>query len=111
MSASNYVNPNGGTPAPDNRGVQQGFDGPAASQTLQADNRNDPVAHFNAPAGDYARTPHYGNPNSAYPPATNQGNLLMPPTTPGPNANYHDASIPEPGVARFDGTIAPPPIR
>ncbi len=111
-STSNYINPTrDGAPATDNRGVQQGFDRPATSQTLQADNRSDPVARFDAPAGDYTRTPRYGNPNSDYPPATNQGNLLMPPTTPGANANYHDGSIPQPGVARFDGTIAPPPIR
>ena len=105
-----------------------GFDRPDP-RNLQADNRNDPADNIAittavdyrgnsietlrsaATSGPDFATPRYGNANSDYPPATNQGNPLMPSSNTWANANYHDASIPEPGVARFRWYDRPPPVR
>jgi hypothetical protein len=64
------------------------------------------------PAGGYPpRDTRYDNVNGPYPPAVGPGSPLMPSAAPGPAANYRDPQTSEPGVARFDGTIAPPPVR
>jgi hypothetical protein len=126
---NNYANPPvANTNPPDNRG----FDRPVDPRNLQADNRNDAVARFgnddprydyrgnppettpvrrDPPPSGYPRDPRYDNASSNYSPATGQGSPLMPSGTPAPTATYRDPQISEPGVARFDGTIANPPVR
>ncbi len=129
---SNYVDPPiTNTNLPDNRTGYRGFDHPLDPRTLQADNRNDAAAQYrnndvrydyrgnaidasairrDLPAGGYSRDPRYDT-GSTYPPATSPGSPLMPSGVQGPLSTYRDPQPPEPGVARFDGTIATPPVR
>jgi len=126
---NNYINPPVASTNPlDNRGLDRRTD----SQNMQADNRNDPAALYRnndarydyrgnvvetAPArrdvsaNGYVRDNRYDNVGNAYPPATGSGSPLMPSAAAGPGANYREPPISEAGVARFDGTIAPPPAR
>ena len=130
---NNYVNPPvANTNPPDNRADYRGFDRPVDSRNLQADNRNDPATQYrnNDTRYDYRGNPRRDLPgraatfrptdfhatpatttSAAYPPAVGQGSPLMPSGTPGPTSTYRDPQISEPGVARFDGTIATPPVR
>lgn len=117
---------------PDNRADYRGFDRGADPRNLQADNRNDTAAQYrnndsrydyrgmptdtapvrrDVPVGGYPRDTRYDNGGGAYPPAAGPGSPLMPSNAPGPTANYGNPQNPEPGVARFDGTISPPPDR
>jgi hypothetical protein len=116
---------------PDNRTGYRGFDRPVDPQTLQADNRNNlasqyrtsdprydyrgntidtPPVRRDVPASDYSRDPRYDNAGSNYPAPAGPGSPLMPSGTPGPTSTYRDQTL-ELGVARFDGTIATPPVR
>jgi hypothetical protein len=116
----------------DNRGNYRGFDRATDPRNSQADSRSDPAAqyrgndtrydnHGNAietaparrdvPASGYARDTRYDNVTNNYPPPTGPGSPLMPSGTSGPSASYREPPTSEPGVARFDGTIATPPIR
>jgi hypothetical protein len=116
---------------PDNRGAYRSFERPVNPQTLQADNRNDPAAQYrnsdprydypdnpidnppirrDVPASGYSRAPRYDNPGSNYPAPAGPGSPLMPSGIPNPTSTYRDQTL-EPGVARFDGTIATPPVR
>ncbi len=116
---------------PDNRGGYRGLDRPADPQTLQADNRNNPVDQYRAgdprydyrgnpidaqpvrrdiPASEYSRDPRYDRAAGNYPAPAGPGSPLMPSNVPGPNTT-NSYQNPEPGVARFDGNIATPPVR
>jgi len=100
---NNYMNVNpamAGTNPPDNRGGYRDFDRPMDSRSFQADSRNDPAAQYRNTDQRYA-----------YPPATSPGSPAMPSGTPGAVGSYREPPTSEPGVARFDGMIANPPIR
>jgi len=100
-ATSNYVNPPvAGTNPLDNRGAYREFDRRTDWPNTQADSRNDPAAQYRSNDTRYA-----------YPPATPPGGTTIPPGTSGPGASYREPPISEPGVARFEGTIASPPIR
>ena len=130
--AANYGihRPVANTNPPGNRADNRGFD--RDPRTLQADNRNDAAGRYrnndarydyrgnsidtaagrrDAPAGGYSRDPRYDNAGGNYPPAVGPGNPLMPSGTPAPTSAYSNPPVSEPGVARFDGTIATPPVR
>ncbi len=129
---NNYSNPPvANRNPPDYRGVNRE---PRASaldpRNVQADLRNDTAALYRnietrydnranpaetAPARrevppEYSRDPRYGNPGNNYPPAAGPGSPLMPSNVQGPTS-YSDPRVSEPGVARFEGTIATPPVR
>jgi hypothetical protein len=130
---TNYNNPPAAANPPDsrtgsradNRADYRGYERAVNPGTLQADNRNDPAARYrnadprydyrgapsdagaprqNAPAPDYPRDNRYDN-GGNYPPAVPQGSALMPSGAP---SAYRPQNS-EPGVARFDGSISPPP--
>ena len=126
--SNNFANPPSvNTTSPDNRG----FDRPADPRNFQADNRNDPAAAYrnNDPRFDSrggtidpapsAATFHltdilatrYGNPNNSCRPPRHQGSPLMPSNVQAPTSANPYPPVSEPGVARFDGTIATPPVR
>jgi hypothetical protein len=127
FAGGNVNPPVNNTIPPDNRAAYRGWERPADPRTLQADNRNDPAAHFATRNVQYdyrgnpidapvrrdipAGVPFSRDAGSNYPPASAQGSPLMPSNVQGPAANYRDPQISEPGVARFDGSITPPPVR
>jgi hypothetical protein len=79
----------------------------ADSQNYQADGRNDPAASYRGasaePRADYRNTPTT---------VVAQGGAMMPADSAGVvSSSYQDSQTPEPGVARFEGTIAKPPVR
>ena len=121
-------NPNYTPTANVNSPEYRGYAPAATPLPLQADSRNDPAARYrnietrydyrsnstdaaavrrDAPAPDTQRDNRYDNANS-YPPA-GQGSALMPSNGAAPS--YRDVQNSEPGIARFDGTINPPPAR
>ncbi len=132
LAPINYINPPiVSMNPPDNRTVYPGFERPVNPQTLQADNRNNlaaqnrgndprydyrgnPIdtssARRDVPAGDYSRDSRYQNAGGNYPAPAGPSSPLMPSGVPGPASTYRDQTL-EPGVARFDGTIATPPVR
>jgi len=119
-----YTNPPAiGANQPDYRG---NLDRSANPATLQADNRSNPATGYrnsdsrydyrpeaaapgrNVPAApNYPRDNRYENTNS-YPPVPSPGGALMPSNG---APSYRDVQTSEPGIARFDGTITPPPAR
>ena len=106
---------------------------PVDPRNVQADNRNNVAAQYgnydprfdsrgnpvnpnptgrDVPPGGYSRDPRYDNPNAAsFPPPAGPSSALMPSGNPGPMPGYSNSMTSEPGVARFDGTIATPPVR
>ena len=108
-----------------------GYSGGADPRNVQADNRSDTAGLYrnndtrdyrdnpidaapvrrDAPASGFSPDPRYDNGGRNYPPATGPGNPLMPSSTPGATSTYSNPPVSEPGVARFDGTIATPPVR
>ena len=132
--AATYASDNHG----DYRGLDRdprpasGYPGAPDSRNLQTDNRNDAAAQYrnsdirsdyhgnpvdtapnrrDVPASGYPRDPRYDYVRYTDPPAAGQGSPLMPSSAQGPASNYRDSQISEPGVARFDGMIATPPVR
>jgi hypothetical protein len=117
----NVANSNLPAPRADASGVDPRY--------LQADARNNVVARFNAPRYDspvnpapapanspappanYPRDYRYSDAGVSYPPATGQGSPLMPSGNPRPATNDRYPQESDPGVARFEGTIAAPPAR
>ena len=105
--------------APDARNLQADNRNDAAAQYRHDDMRYDyrgnpidspPVRH-DAPPYGYSRDIRADNAGRNYPPAAGPGSPLMPSGVQGPTASFSDPQVPEPGVARFDGTIAAPPVR
>ena len=114
----------------DNRGDYRIPDRPVDASSLTADNRNNPASPYrgNDSRYDYRTGPTDGNPvrsdvrraayqgdnrygNGGYPAAAGPVNPSMPSNTPAapvPMSNYRNQQYPDPGVARFDGTIATP---
>jgi hypothetical protein len=109
----------------------RGSDRTGDSRALQADTRSDPSTQYrnydsrydgrgnelrtetarrDLPDGVNPRDPRYDIPPSRYATET-PSSALMPSAMAGPAANYRDPQVPEPGVARFDGTISTPPVR
>jgi hypothetical protein len=123
-TAANLPPPNYGNPppanTPNNRSDDRRYERPMNPGTLQADGRNDPAAAYRnndtgydyrsnqSAAGPIGRDTRYDTPGN-YPPAAPQGSALMP--SGGASNGYRDTQPSEPGVARFDGTITPPPAR
>jgi hypothetical protein len=85
--------------------------GAAAPENFQADRRNEVGADYrNDNRGDY-RNENRGDYRTGYPGAgAPQGNPLMPSPEAAAAPPSQD-SPPQPGVARFEGTIAAPPLR
>ena len=92
-------------------------DGGPDPQNYQADRRNDPANDYRSSYRDDSRSDYRNDSRSDYRndyPGTGslQGNPLMPSTGPGASpASVQDPQASEPGVARFEGTIAKPPVR
>ncbi len=127
--SNNFANPPSvNTTLPDNRG----FDRPADPRNFQADNRNDPAAAYrnsdprfesrggtidpspirrDVLPGGYPGDPRFETPNNTVPPSTAPGSPLMPSNVQAPMSANPYPPVSEPGVARFDGTIATPPAR
>lgn len=108
-----------GRPAPDGRNLQADTRNDAAGPYRNNDTRYDyrgntigpvPVGR-DVPAGGYSRDANYDNGNGNYRAATGPGSPLMPSSPQGPTPAYSAPPVSEPGIARFEGTITPPPVR